>query len=136
MAKVLVADDVPEMRSMIRSMLESAGHEVMEAHDGRAAIKVLQGTEAVDIIVTDILMPEADGLEVIRAAADRPELGIIAISGGGNYMPAAVSLAMSEAFGARKVLFKPFRKQELLDAVNTVIDGVTELRQKRQPGRL
>lgn len=135
MAKILVADDVPEMRSMIRSMLESAGHEVTEAHNGRAAIKVLHGTETVDIIVTDILMPEADGLEVIRAAADRPELGIIAISGGGNYMPAAVSLAMSEAFGARKVLFKPFRKQELLDAVNSMIAVVAELREKRQQGR-
>jgi YesN/AraC family two-component response regulator len=96
----------------------------------------LQGPDPIDLLVTDILMPEADGLEVIRAASARPELGIIAISGGGNYMPAAVSLAMSEAFGARKVLFKPFRKQELLDAVNTVIDGVTELRQKRQQGRL
>lgn len=132
MAKILIADDVAEMRNMIRSMLESAGHEVLEAQNGRAAIKVLQGTEIIDVIVTDILMPEADGLEVIRAAAGRPDLGIIAISGGGNYMPAAVSLAMSEAFGARKVLFKPFRKQELLDAVNSVIAGVEELRRRNQ----
>lgn len=132
MAKILIADDVAEMRNMIRSMLESAGHEVLEAQNGRAAIKILQGTEIIDVIVTDILMPEADGLEVIRAAAGRPNLGIIAISGGGNYMPAAVSLAMSEAFGARKVLFKPFRKQELLDAVNSVIAGVEDLRRRNQ----
>jgi len=120
MVRVLVVDDVVEMRTMLRSMLESAGHVVAEANNGRAAIKILQGSDPVDVLVTDILMPEADGLEVIRAASSRPELGIIAISGGGAHMPAAVSLAMSEAFGARKVLFKPFRKQELLDAVGSV----------------
>jgi CheY-like chemotaxis protein len=135
MAKVLVVDDVVEMRSMIRSMLESAGHNVTEANDGRAAIKILQGPDPIDVLVTDILMPEADGLEVIRAAAGRPELGIIAISGGGNYMPAAVSLAMSEAFGARKVLFKPFRKQELLEAVSAVITGVEDARRRSQSRR-
>jgi CheY-like chemotaxis protein len=135
MAKVLVVDDVVEMRSMIRSMLESAGHDVSEAGNGRAAIKILQGSDPIDVLVTDILMPEADGLEVIRAAGARADLGIIAISGGGNYMPAAVSLAMSEAFGARKVLFKPFRKQELLDAIDSVIAGVEEGRRKAAQGR-
>jgi CheY-like chemotaxis protein len=121
MARILVVDDVDEMRALIRTMLESAGHSVTEAEDGRAAIKVLRGPEAVDVLITDILMPEADGIEVIRAASDRPDLGIIAISGGGSHMPAAVSLAMSEAFGARKVLFKPFRKQELLEVVDAVL---------------
>jgi CheY-like chemotaxis protein len=135
MAKVLIVDDVVEMRSMIRSMLESAGHDVSEAGNGRAAIEILQSLNPIDVLVTDILMPEADGLEVIRAAAARTHLGIIAISGGGNYMPAAVSLAMSEAFGARKVLFKPFRKQELLDAVSSVIAGVEEGRRKAAQGR-
>jgi CheY-like chemotaxis protein len=135
MVRVLVVDDVVEMRSMIRSMLESAGHEVTEANNGRAAIKILQGPDPIDFLVTDILMPEPDGLEVIRAASARPELGIIAISGGGNYMPAAVSLAMSEAFGARKVLFKPFRKQELLEAVSSVIAGVAEARRRNAHGQ-
>jgi CheY-like chemotaxis protein len=121
MARVLVVDDMAEMRTMIRTMLESAGHSVTEAENGRTGIKVLRGTDQIDVLVTDILMPEADGIEVIRAASDRPGLGIIAISGGGSYMPAAVSLAMSEAFGARKVLFKPFRKQELLEAINSVL---------------
>ena len=135
MVRVLVVDDVVEMRSMLRSMLESAGHQVSEANDGRAAIRILQGPDPIDILVTDILMPEADGLEVIRVASSRPDLGIIAISGGGNYMPAAVSLAMSEAFGARKVLFKPFRKQELLDAVSAVIAGVENARRRNAQGR-
>lgn len=121
MARILVVDDVDEMRALIRTMLESAGHSITEAEDGRAAIKALRGPEAVDVLITDILMPEADGIEVIRAASERPDLGIIAISGGGSHMPAAVSLAMSEAFGARKVLFKPFRKQELLEAVDAVL---------------
>ena len=120
---------------MLRSMLESAGHHVTEASNGRAAIAILQGSDPVDLLVTDILMPEADGLEVIRTASTRPELGIIAISGGGNHMPAAVSLAMSEAFGARKVLFKPFRRQELLDAVSSVVAGVENARRKSSQSR-
>lgn len=121
MAKVLVVEDVAEMRTTIRTMLESAGHTVTEAENGRAGIAILRSAEALDALVTDILMPEADGLEVIRAATDREGLAIIAISGGGSYMPAAVSLAMSEAFGARKVLFKPFRKSELLEAIDSVL---------------
>ena len=128
MARVLVVDDMADMRTMIRTMLESAGHTVTEAENGRIGIKALRGEEPIDILVTDILMPEADGIEVIRAAADRPRLGIIAISGGGSYMPAAVSLAMSEAFGARKVLFKPFRKQELLEAISSVLTAVNRAR--------
>jgi CheY-like chemotaxis protein len=130
MLRVLVVDDVVAMRSMLRSMLESAGHHVTEATSGEAAIKILQGTDPVDVLVTDILMPETDGLDVIRAASARPQLGIIAISGGGQHMPAAVSLAMSEAVGARKVLFKPFRKQELLDAVSEVAAGAEKARRK------
>lgn len=121
MAKVLVVEDVAEMRTTIRTMLESAGHTVTEAENGRAGIAILRSGGALDVLVTDILMPEADGLEVIRAATDRDGLAIIAISGGGSYMPAAVSLAMSEAFGARKVLFKPFRKSELLEAIDSVL---------------
>jgi CheY-like chemotaxis protein len=128
MARVLVVDDMADMRTMIRTMLESAGHTVAEAENGRTGIKALRGPEPIDVLVTDILMPEADGIEVIRAAADRPGLGIIAISGGGSYMPAAVSLAMSEAFGARKVLFKPFRKQELLEAINAVLAAASRAR--------
>jgi CheY-like chemotaxis protein len=124
MARVLVVEDVAEMRVTIRTMLESAGHAVMEADNGRAGIGILRSSTALDVLVTDILMPEADGLEVIRAAGERPGLAIIAISGGGNYMPAAVSLAMSEAFGARKVLFKPFRKSELLEAIDSVLAAV------------
>ena len=99
-----------------------------EAENGRTGISALRGAEPIDVLVTDILMPEADGIEVIRAASDRPGLGIIAISGGGSYMPAAVSLAMSEAFGARKVLFKPFRKQELLEAINSVLAAASRAR--------
>lgn len=134
MARVLVVDDLAEMRMMIRTMLESAGHSVTEAENGRAAIKTLRDIETIDALVTDILMPEADGIEVIRAAADRPGLGIIAISGGGSYMPAAISLAMSEAFGARKVLFKPFRKQELLEAVGAVLAAAARTGQQSQGG--
>jgi CheY-like chemotaxis protein len=131
MPAVLVVDDLADMRKMIRTMLESDGHTVTEARNGRDALDVLRDGHF-DIVVTDILMPESDGIELIRAIASRANMGIIAISGGGSYMPATISLAMAEAMGAGMTLFKPFRKQELLDAVNGL---AAELGRRRAASR-
>ena len=130
MAAVLVVDDLADMRKILRTMLESDGHTVTEAGDGRQALAAL-GDGHFDIVVTDILMPESDGIELIRAIGSRANLGIVAISGGGSYMPAAASLAMAQAMGASATLFKPFRKQELLDAVRGLI---AELGRRRTAG--
>ena len=117
--RILVIDDDDQIRELIREVLERGGHTVFEADNGDAGIKMV-GAETVDVVVTDIIMPDKDGLETItELRKSHPEIKIIAISGGGrrvnrDYLPTA------QAFGADRVLYKPFRPQEVVQAVNEV----------------
>ena len=84
MAKVLVVDDDKVLRDLARRMLESGGHSVIEAVDGIEGVKEFK-KESPDVVVADIIMPNADGLDVIRRILDiKPKAKIIAISGGGR----------------------------------------------------
>lgn len=121
MATVLVVEDCSEFRAAIKLMVESGGHRVIEAGDGRAGAAAL-GDEAVEVVITDILMPEMDGIEVLKEAARRrPALPVIAISGGGHLISAVESLSLARLSGARQVLYKPFRKHELLSAIDDAL---------------
>ncbi|HWA45808.1 MAG TPA: response regulator [Hypericibacter adhaerens] len=121
MARILLVEDNKEFRSMLRALLQEAGHEVVEAGDGQAAIEHLRRT-AYDLLVTDVLLPQADGTEVIKAVRGvNGKISIIAISGGGRELPAVVALALTEALGAHRTLFKPFRDAELLAAVKELL---------------
>ena len=116
MARILVIDDETEMRSLLRAVLEQAGHEVLDAADGNAASELCRGG-SVDLIITDLLMPVQDGLEVIvEMKRERPDIKVIAVSGGGragqlDLLPAARQL------GAARTFEKPFSTRELLDAI-------------------
>lgn len=120
MARVLVIEDDVEMRSMMTCTLDRAGHETISARDGREGIDSFRSVPA-DLIITDIFMPEMDGLEIIvELCRDFPDVRIIAISGGGrlsgvDYLPDAAKL------GARLTLRKPFSPPELLRAVDDVL---------------
>jgi len=84
MASVLVIDDEPSVRAMLARMLEVDGHEVMATASAREALAHAD-RHAVDVVVTDMFMPDADGFEVLRAFRDRqPEIGVVAMSGGGG----------------------------------------------------
>jgi two-component system, cell cycle sensor histidine kinase and response regulator CckA len=109
---ILVVDDEPAERELIRGMLEAAGYEVIEAGDGKEAESVLAACE-VDLIITDIVMPEQEGLQTIRwVRKNRPGLKIVAISGsGGPHLHAA------ELMGANAVLRKPLTSDVLLQVV-------------------
>ncbi|MGH6939477.1 response regulator [Hypericibacter sp.] len=121
MARILLVEDNREFRSMLRNLLRAAGHEVTEAENGRVAIACLRSASH-DLLVTDVLLPEADGTEVIKvAAALHEDIPIIAMSGGGRELPAVVALALTEAMGAHRALFKPFRDTELLAAVDDLL---------------
>jgi two-component system, chemotaxis family, chemotaxis protein CheY len=121
MARILLVEDNREFRSMVRDLLRAAGHEVIEAEDGRAAIGCLSSA-TYGLLVTDVLLPEADGTEVIKiAGALHQGMPIIAMSGGGRELPAVVALALTEAMGAHRALFKPFRDTELLAAINELL---------------
>ena len=130
MARILVIDDEDELRSMLRHMLEHAGHEVAEAVNGAAGIEIYE-RDAPDLIITDIIMPEKEGVETIIALrrAD-PALPIIAISGGGR-LDATDFLTMAKKLGARHTLTKPFRRDQLLEAVGRCLASATA--ESRQP---
>ena len=118
-AKILVIDDDKAFRDLARRMLESAGHSVIEAVDGIEGVKEFK-KETPDVVVADILMPKADGLDVIRRILDiRPKAKIIAISGGGR-LSGQTYLSHARKFGACAVLEKPFAPEQFLSLIDSV----------------
>jgi CheY-like chemotaxis protein len=116
MARILLAEDDPAVRATVRAVLKRLGHEVTEAADGAAAIKQIEA-ETFDLVITDVIMPEVEGLEVVRAVRSRrPDCPIIAMSGGGRIAKEEI-LTWAEKFGARYVLPKPFSADELRTVV-------------------
>jgi CheY-like chemotaxis protein len=116
MRRVLVFDDNPEICDIVRRILCEAGYEVRFGTADRHGLHEVTRHDY-DVLITDVFMPEMDGMELIRAARQaRPELPIICMSGGASYVSADFSLNLSEAFGA-KPLSKPFGRRELLAAL-------------------
>ena len=118
--RILIVEDDDQMRKTLRLMLEGEGYEVVEAPDGKIALK-RYSENPTDLIITDLIMPEKGGLGLIRELRhDFPEVKIIAISGGGRLGPVEY-LTLSEELGALQTLEKPFKKEEFLKAVRTVL---------------
>ena len=116
MARILVIDDEILVRATIEAVLSTKGHAVSLAVNGRDAMAKLRGGEF-DLVITDLIMPEMEGIETILAIRkELPGLHILAISGGGR-MQAGDFLDMAGKLGADGVLRKPFTPEELLDAV-------------------
>lgn len=122
MAKILVIDDDKIMCSMVVQMLKEAGYEAKGALDGKRGLKLLDA-HAYDLIVTDILMPEIEGLEMIKVVrAINKKIPIIAISGGGRLRPEGY-LKMAQDFGADYTFQKPLDKEPFLAAVRECLAG-------------
>lgn len=120
MARILVIDDDVNVRELLRQVLEGEKHAVWEAADGRHAMRLVEESQF-DLIITDILMPERDGIEVIRQVSQRnPHAKIIALSGGGAYLGLDV-LNTAKDFGAVEAIAKPFDVNTLLHLVKTVL---------------
>lgn len=120
MAHILVIDDEPLVCEMLQEILLGAGHAVTCAADGRDAQKKMRG-KSMDLILTDIFMPEKDGLETIEAfRRSHPEVKIIAISGGSPIRESDV-LAWAARLGAAYTFQKPVDQRELLAAVDDCI---------------
>jgi DNA-binding response OmpR family regulator len=116
MARILVIDDDPQVREMLKQLLERAGYEVGVAPDGNAGVKINRADPA-QLIITDIVMPGKEGLETIMEFRRHfPAVRIIAISGGGKIGPHDY-LNTAKAMGAQKTFAKPFDLPELLSAV-------------------
>ncbi|HEY6195630.1 MAG TPA: response regulator [Candidatus Eisenbacteria bacterium] len=121
MSRILVIDDEAQIRSMLRRALESAGYEVVDARDGEEGIRVFQ-TLHPDLVITDILMPEKEGLECIRELRQlAPAVRIIAISGGSSNSPLDL-LDLARRFGARRTFWKPLDLEMLVAAVREQLE--------------
>ena len=120
MARILVADDDEAGRLMLAEALLDAGHEVLEARNGREALEV-QNVQNADLLLTDLLMPEQEGLETIREFRKRyPRLPIIAMSGGGYIEPGGY-LQMAARVGANHTLIKPFSSVDLIRLIDSLV---------------
>lgn len=81
MAKILIVDDEPDVRSMLESILRSEGHQILSVGNGAEAIKILMGLEEIDIMITDLHMVPVDGMEIVETGhAERPDMDIIVLS--------------------------------------------------------
>lgn len=106
MAKILIIDDEPPVRSALRRILQAEGHQVLEAGNGAEAVDIVEG-EPVDAVFTDIFMPEMDGIEFVLWVVERfPERPVVAMSGGGA-TPMDTALGDARALGAADVVEKP-----------------------------
>jgi len=117
MARILVIDDEALLRRTLRTMLERAGHSVAEAEDGREGLKLFLA-EPFDLVLTDIVMPNSEGVETIGDMRRRDaSVPIIAISGGGS-AGGELFLRLATQLGATRTLAKPIRQADLIKAVN------------------
>jgi DNA-binding response OmpR family regulator len=116
MARILVIDDDEIMNEMMVQLLSESGYEAEGARDGSHGMTLLD-TKPFDLVITDIVMPEKDGLETILAIRGRsPAVPIIAVSGGGRIGPEQY-LQLARGFGAAYVFQKPFDSAPFLAAV-------------------
>ena len=123
MGRIMIVEDDKAVRELLREILKRAGHEVIAASNGKEAIALYQDDPAPpDLVITNILMPEKEGLETIQEMRrDDPDIKIIAISGGGQIGPADY-LEIARRFGATRTFSKPFDRKELLAAVDELLE--------------
>jgi DNA-binding NtrC family response regulator len=118
MARILVIDDDPGMRAMLEQVLKAAGYEVVSAANGKLGME-LQRASPAHLVITDLFMPEKEGMETImELRRDFPEVAVIAMSGKHG---AGSLLAATKRLGAALTLEKPFQSDELLAAVEQVL---------------
>jgi CheY-like chemotaxis protein len=115
-ASILLVDDNDDARATVARILEMSGHSVVQAPNAKAASALLK-EQTPDLVITDIFMPEGDGFEMLNELRARePKIPVIAMSGGGAQHGMDV-LAIAGRLGAKKVLYKPFARRQLLEAI-------------------
>ncbi len=120
MAAIVLLDDDEMLRTLLAEILEAEGHSVIQSDNGLAAFN-LHDMGALDLMITDLFMPRVDGMEaIINARRDFPDLRIIAMSGGADFLKQDF-LPYMKQFGASAILRKPFRTDVFLKTVRTVL---------------
>lgn len=131
MARILLVDDDVHFRTMLRITCERAGFEVIEAEDGDAALESFRSANP-DLVVTDIVMPGKQGLELIAdLRRECPHSRIIAMSGGGHANPYSY-LSMAKGSGVDAVFVKPLNREDFLAKVRE-LTGEAELSHEGAP---
>ena len=119
--RILIIDDDEQIRVLLQQMMEWAGFEVEVAENGKVAMNIQKQNPA-DLVITDLIMPEQEGLETIsRLKRDYEGIKIIAISGGGRIGPEAY-LPAAQELGADRVFSKPFDIQSVVDTVKELLN--------------
>ena len=122
MARILIIDDETPLRSVIAQTLTAVGHTIFEAADGRLGLERLS-VEPVDLVITDLVMPEQDGIETISVLRHlHPGLPIIAMSGDPRHT--VLCLEIATRLGVRRALVKPFSADALLHAVDEALERI------------
>lgn len=123
MAHILIVDDEPSIRDLLRLSLEAADHEVLQAESGAEAVRILnESTHSIDLVVTDILMPDGDGIELISNLRKRENPPpVVAITGGGMMLDCS-SLSTAKSLGASAIMAKPFSCVELQKTVQDLLE--------------
>ncbi len=121
MPKILIIEDDDQIRVLIKKMLENeANYEVIEAADGNQGIRQFK-QNTIDLVITDIIMPDKEGIETIKELRkEAKDAKIIAISGGGRIGPYDY-LDLAKRIGAKRVFEKPFDLKELVEAVKELL---------------
>jgi two-component system response regulator (stage 0 sporulation protein F) len=119
MASILIVDDDAPIRAVLRDILEEEGHQIREAADGQIGLTLYREAPA-DLVITDILMPERDGMEVTLALTQEfLDARVIVMTGATGHRN---FLNVAKLFGARRVIQKPFTVEELRRAVRFTLD--------------
>ena len=123
MPKILVVDDEAPVREMVTAMIESVGYEVIEAENGLEAYDICKKIP-VDLIVTDIVMPDKNGIDLIMTLKkEYPDLPVVAISGGGGITGRFDYLEIAKLVGAQNILKKPFSMGEIRSLIANALNN-------------
>lgn len=116
MKRILIVDDEESIRSLLQEIFSREGYETLLAPNGKKAMELFKA-HTVDLVITDIVMPEKEGLETIREIrAEDPDIPVIAMSGGGQIQPDRY-LQVAQMFGADEIVEKPIGNNAILDLV-------------------
>lgn len=122
MVRILIVDDEPSVRDMVVAMIEPTGYQVIEAGNGAEACTACKEV-SVDLIITDIVMPVKNGIDLImEVKKEYPDISVIAMSGGGGITGRYDYLEIAKLVGAKNILKKPFDMADLRSAVDNIFN--------------
>lgn len=125
MSRILLVEDDTSIRELLEITLTQAGHSVVTASNGREGLARFR-PGAFDLLITDLVMPEKEGIEMLRELHGKdPALKAMAMSGGGKFGAAETYLRLASLLGTKTILTKPFTREEFLATVNGVLGGGT-----------